>query len=78
MKKYTFEHSLHHMTVIDIYKFVQDAREGKLRQSLKSAPVPKNQNTPVKQIVGSTFNTVVKNRNKDVLVIFTSPTCAYC
>lgn len=60
MKKFTFEHSLHHMKVPDLYKFITEAREGKLRQSLKSQPVPKinvnSAKSPVFQIVGSTFN----------------------
>jgi protein disulfide-isomerase A1 len=78
MKKFTFEHSLHHMTVSDIHQFIVDVKEGKLKQSLKTAAVPKSNNNPVKKVVGSTFNTIVRDRNKDVFVIFTSPTCAYC
>ena len=80
IKKYTFEHSLHHITVDDIAKFIYDVIAGKVKQSLKTESVPKTNSSPIKKVVGSTFEQIVKDSTKDVLIAFTvaSPDCTDC
>lgn len=76
--KYAFEKSLKHLTFSNIESFIYDAKTGILKQALKSAPIPKNNNGPVKIVVGTTFEEIVKNSKKEVLIAFVTPTCEQC
>lgn len=51
---------------------------GKLRPIVKSQPLPKNNKGPVKVVVGKTFDDIVMDTNKDVLIEFYAPWCGHC
>jgi len=58
-------------------EFVADFLAGKLKVRRKSGLAPKKQG-PVHVVVGDTFNEVVLNKKKDVLVEFYAPWCGHC
>merc|ERR1712190_431864 len=75
MLKYKHEGEL---TEAPISNFLQQYEAGTLRPHLKSEPVPTSQPGPVYTLVGSTFDEIVKNPAKDVLVEFYAPWCGHC
>ncbi|KAK2502931.1 hypothetical protein MC885_011153 [Smutsia gigantea] len=59
-------------------EFVTAFKKGKLRPVIKSQPVPKNNKGPVKVVVGKTFDSIVMDPKKDVLIEFYAPWCGHC
>lgn len=51
---------------------------GTLKPHLKSEPVPEKQEGPVTVVVGKSFEDVVLDTSKDVLVKFYAPWCGHC
>jgi len=62
----------------DIGKFVDEFVAGKLDPSIKSEPVPENQDGPVTIIVAKNYDEIVLDDKKDVLVEFYAPWCGHC
>ncbi|RXG53145.1 Protein disulfide-isomerase A4 [Armadillidium vulgare] len=62
----------------DLEEFVSKFVKGKLKPHLKSQPVPKRQEGPVRTIVASTFEDEVLKNKKDVLIEFYAPWCGHC
>jgi len=58
--------------------FMQDFKDGSLKPHLKSQPVPESQDEPVYVVVGKSFDDVVTNSDKHVLVEFYAPWCGHC
>uniref|UniRef100_W5N710 Protein disulfide-isomerase A4 n=1 Tax=Lepisosteus oculatus TaxID=7918 RepID=W5N710_LEPOC len=58
--------------------FVTAFKKGKLKPIIKSQPVPKNNKGPVKTVVGKTFEEIVLDPKKDVLIEFYAPWCGHC
>ncbi|KAK5850205.1 hypothetical protein PBY51_014473 [Eleginops maclovinus] len=58
--------------------FVKAFKKGKLNPIIKSQPVPKNNKGPVKVVVGKTFDKIVMDTQKDVLIEFYAPWCGHC
>nr|XP_057915446.1 protein disulfide-isomerase A4 isoform X1 [Doryrhamphus excisus] len=58
--------------------FVTAFKKGKLKPIIKSQPVPKNNKGPVKVVVGKTFEEIVMDNEKDVLIEFYAPWCGHC
>lgn len=65
------------MTIASIDEFLHLAKEDKIRPFVKSSPIPKKQ-PPLNVVVGNSFEDIVLDTSKDVLVMFTAPTCAKC
>ena len=60
------------------YVFSYECFTGKLSPQIKSAGVPKKNNGPVKVVVGKTFNKIVLDKTKDVLIEMYAPWCGHC
>lgn len=76
MKKYEFTGSK--ITEESILKFYDDYKSGLLKPYYLSESAPASQSTSVKQVVGTTFDEVVGNKLKDVIVFFHSVWCLEC
>jgi len=62
----------------NIAKFVDDFVAGKLEPSIKSDPIPEDNNGPVTIVVAKNYEDVVMDDKKDVLVEFYAPWCGHC
>lgn len=75
MKKYNMSGDI---TAENIRKFVEDWEKGNLKPHLKSAEIPAEQTENVYTLVGKSFDSIVMDSNKDVLVEFYAPWCGHC
>lgn len=60
-----------------IRKFISEWQSGNAKPFIKSAPVPEFQGV-VTEVVGKTYNDIVKNSDKDVLLEIYAPWCGHC
>eukprot|EP01023_Acetabularia_acetabulum_P049166 TRINITY_DN5237_c0_g1_i2.p1 TRINITY_DN5237_c0_g1~~TRINITY_DN5237_c0_g1_i2.p1 ORF type:complete len:429 (-),score=120.20 TRINITY_DN5237_c0_g1_i2:217-1503(-) len=75
-KKFTMEEDA---TVASLKTFTQGLIDGTLKPRFKSEPVPENNlEENVVVIVGKTFDEIVKDKTKDVLVEAYAPWCGHC
>ncbi|KAL7628851.1 protein disulfide-isomerase precursor [Parahypoxylon ruwenzoriense] len=61
-----------------ISAFVDDFAAGKIEPSLKSEPIPETHEGPVTVVVGKSYEDVVLDDSKDVLIEFYAPWCGHC
>jgi protein disulfide-isomerase A1 len=61
-----------------IKAFVDDFVAGKIEPSIKSEPIPEKQEGPVTVVVAKSYNDVVLDDEKDVLIEFYAPWCGHC
>nr|XP_020481006.1 protein disulfide-isomerase A3 [Monopterus albus] len=59
-------------------RFLQDYFDGSLKRYLKSEPIPKSNDEPVKVVVAENFDSIVNEDGKDVLIEFYAPWCGHC
>lgn len=76
-KKYPFDQTKK-ITHDDIAKFVQDVLDGKVEPSIKSEPIPESQDDAVTVVVAHSFQEIVIDNEKDVLVEYYAPWCGHC
>lgn len=79
MLKYNWEGDVSKMVTDDVRKFVTDFKAGTLSPHLKSDPIPDPQTVNgLTTVVGKSFEAVVKDPSKDVLVKYYAPWCGHC
>merc|ERR1719235_1134217 len=66
------------VTAASVTSFVRGVQSGEVRPHLKSEDAPQEQTEAVYNLVGSTFESVVMDTSKDVLVKFYAPWCGHC
>jgi len=62
----------------NLKKFFSDFFDNKLEAYIKSAPAPEPNDGPVKVVVGTNFQSIVNDPDKDVLLEFYAPWCGHC
>jgi len=65
-------------SVSNLEKFATEFKNGELKPFIKSEKVPENNDGPVKVVVGETFDEIVNDPTKDVLIEFYAPWCGHC
>ncbi|XP_053302867.1 protein disulfide-isomerase A3 [Pleuronectes platessa] len=59
-------------------RFLDDYFAGRLKRYVKSEPVPERNTAAVKVVVAETFDDIVNDPDKNVLIQFYSPSCPHC
>ncbi|XP_070840638.1 protein disulfide-isomerase A3-like isoform X1 [Chaetodon trifascialis] len=59
-------------------RFLDDYFTGRLKRYVKSEPVPERNTAAVQVVVAESFDDIVNNPDKDVLIQFYSPSCPHC
>lgn len=77
-KKYPFDKSKGALTETNVDAFVRSFRAGSLEPTIKSEPIPTVYNGPVSVVVAKTYEEIVLDSNKDVLLYFHREDCPYC
>ncbi|ERN04736.1 hypothetical protein AMTRI_Chr11g100020 [Amborella trichopoda] len=61
-----------------ITPWLKDYMDGSVKPFTKSEPIPEVNNEPVKVVVGDSFQEMVLNPGKNVLIEFYAPWCGHC
>ncbi|KAM6900062.1 protein disulfide isomerase family A, member 8 [Xenentodon cancila] len=59
-------------------RFLEDYFADHLKRYIKSEPIPEKNSAPVKVVVAESFDDIVNDPSKDVLIQFYSPLCPHC
>lgn len=76
-KKYPYDQG-EDINAKKIGAFVKSFADGKLDPSIKSEPIPENQEGAVKVVVANTYKQDVLDNDDDVLLEFYAPWCGHC
>ncbi|XP_025093712.1 protein disulfide-isomerase A4-like isoform X2 [Pomacea canaliculata] len=76
-KKYPME-PMEEFDPDEVREFLNQFLKGKVEPHIKSQPVPKKQEGPVTIVVGKSFDKIVKDTSKDVLIELYAPWCGHC
>eukprot|EP00244_Chara_vulgaris_P009100 TRINITY_DN377_c0_g1_i3.p1 TRINITY_DN377_c0_g1~~TRINITY_DN377_c0_g1_i3.p1 ORF type:complete len:623 (-),score=226.40 TRINITY_DN377_c0_g1_i3:189-2018(-) len=74
-KKFPFEKELTHENIV---AWGKDFAAGKIEASFKSEEIPEKNDEDVKVVVGKTFESIVLDESKDVLLEVYAPWCGHC
>jgi protein disulfide-isomerase A1 len=66
------------ITEESLRKLVEGVLDGSIKANFKTEPVPESNDGPVTVVVGSTFEDLVINNDKDVFIEFYAPWCGHC
>lgn len=75
---YTTQGSSKDLSAGNIGRFADDFLAGRLKPVVKSEPIPAVQTGPVTTVVADSFESVVLDRSKDVLLYYFREDCPYC
>jgi protein disulfide-isomerase A1 len=79
MLKYVWNGDVSKLTADDVSQFIGDFKAGTLEPHLKSEAVPEQATVDgLTVVVGKSFDDVVKDPSKDVLVKYYAPWCGHC
>lgn len=78
IKKFMYDGDINALTVDAIGAWVDEFKNGNLSPFLKSAEIPETQEGPVHVVVGKSYDQVVRDSSKDVLVKYYAPWCGHC
>ena len=71
-------HKFDDITVKDLAEFVRGIRDKETAPYYKSAELPKDNDGPVKEIVGNTYSRLVERSKEEFLVMMYNPSCGHC
>lgn len=77
-KKYPFDNSKGALTESNVDAFVKSFLNGALEPTIRSEDIPANYDGPVSTVVAKTYENIVLDSNKDVLLYFHRQDCPYC
>lgn len=66
------------LTIESAKQFIQQCIEGTCIPHKKSEPIPEQNDAPIKIVVSKTFDSLVMDETKDVVLEFYAPWCAHC
>lgn len=61
-----------------VKEFIKKLKAGEVEAYIKSEPIPETNDEAVKVVVGKTFDEIVNDPTKDVLIEFYAPWCGHC
>jgi thiol-disulfide isomerase/thioredoxin len=65
-------------TTDQITAFLDDVKAGKVDKYFKSEEIPAPDGESVKTVVGKSYNDIVLDKTKDVLLMYYAPWCGHC